>query len=122
MNETPDVREMIAPLLKATVWMKVVAVISIIQGLVAVISVWGIIVAWLPIWLGVVLWQGATRLDRAGGPDPAGDFNAAFGKLGKYFTLSAIFQLVFIGLAMVGIAAGILIPLLARSGKLPMGN
>ncbi|HHQ42227.1 MAG TPA: hypothetical protein ENK20_08045 [Chromatiales bacterium] len=93
----------LAPLMEARTWMKVLAVLAIIDGVLMVFSIWGILVAWLPIWLGVVLFQAATALDRAEGGD-GGAAAQAMGKLKTFFTVAGIAAIVFLVVALLGMA------------------
>ncbi len=84
---------LLAPLMEARTWMKVLAVLLVIDGAMMVLTIWGIVVAWLPIWLGVVLYQAATALDRAEGGD-GGAAAQAMGKLKTFFTVGGVAAIV----------------------------
>jgi len=96
----------LAPLMEARTWMKVLAVLLVIEGVLMVPSIWGILVAWLPIWLGVLLFQAASALDRVERGDGAAA-EEVMAKLKTFFTVAgvaAIVLLVVTLLGMVGMA------------------
>lgn len=76
-------------------WMKLLGVISIIQGILAVLTIWGIIVAWLPIWLGVILFRAANEAEMAAA-GLSDHLEAYLKRLNKYFLIQGIVMLLFI--------------------------
>ena len=88
-------------------WMKLLGVISIIQGVFAVFTIWGIIIAWLPIWLGVILFRAANEAEMASA-GLSDHLEAYLKRLNKFFLIQGIFMLVMIviGLIMVFVMGG----------------
>ena len=76
-------------------WMKLLGVISIVQGVLAVVTVWGIIVAWLPIWLGVILFRAANEAEMAAA-GLTDHLEAYLKRLNRYFLIQGIVMLLFI--------------------------
>lgn len=95
-----SVRRLIRPIDEARGWMKLLAVLLIIQGALAAITIIGLLIAWLPIWLGILLWQSAERAQRA---REAGDESIAVDALVKIKTLFTIYGVIaLIGLVVWG--------------------
>ena len=92
---------LLRPLLDARTWMKILAVLAVIDGVLMAFTRWGILVAWIPIWMGVVLFQAASALDRAEGGD-GGAAVQAMGKLKTFFTIGGVAAIVFLVLAVLG--------------------
>lgn len=101
MNASNDAIALLRPLLDARMWMKLLAVLAIIDGVLMVFSIWGILIAWLPIWLGVVLFQAASALDRAEGGDGAAAAQA-MGKLRTFFTIAGVTAIVLLIVGLLG--------------------
>lgn len=93
-----SVRRVIRPIDESRGWMKLLAVLLIIQGALAAITIIGLLIAWLPIWVGVLLWQSADRAQRA---SEAGDESIAVDALAKIKTIFTIYGV----LALIAVAA-----------------
>jgi hypothetical protein len=81
-------------------WMKLLGVISIIQGIFAVFTIWGIIIAWLPIWLGVILFRAANEAEMAAA-GLTDHLEAYLKRLNKFFLIQGILMLLFIVIALI---------------------
>ncbi len=81
-------------------WMKLLGVISIIQGIFAVFTIWGIIIAWLPIWLGVILFRAANEAEMASA-GLTDHLEAYLKRLNKFFLIQGILMLLFIVIALI---------------------
>jgi len=92
---------LLRPLLDARTWMKLLAVLAIIDGVLMVFSLWGILVAWIPIWLGVVLFQAASALDRVERGDEAAA-GEAMARLKTFFTVAGVAAIAFLVVALLG--------------------
>ncbi len=111
-DTTEEVKELLAPLLRARGWMRFLAVVTIASGVLMIFTGWGLLLFWLPIWQGVVLWQAAGAFEglEFGSADvPA--LRRGFARLRLYFVLQGIFiaimlavtaLFVLFGLAMMG--------------------
>ena len=96
------VREIGLPIHAGKMWLKLLGVLSILQGILSAITIVGIVIAWLPIWLGVLLYQSATIIERAYLTGDKIALTTAMDKLRLYFTIQGILTL--IGLIIGGIA------------------
>lgn len=76
-------------------WMKLLGVISIIQGVLAVFTIWGIVIAWLPIWLGVILFRAANEAEMAAA-GLTDHLEAYLARLNKFFLIQGILTLLMI--------------------------
>lgn len=81
-------------------WMKLLGVITIIQGVFAVFTIWGIIIAWLPIWLGVILFRAANEAEMASA-GLTDHLEAYLKRLNKFFLIQGILMLLFIVIALI---------------------
>jgi hypothetical protein len=81
-------------------WMKLLGVISIVQGIFAVFTIWGIIIAWLPIWLGVILFRAANEAEMASA-GLTDHLEAYLKRLNKFFLIQGILMLLFIVIALI---------------------
>lgn len=91
------VRKIIRPIDESRGWMKLLAVVMIVQGVFLAITIIGLLIAWLPIWLGVLLWQSADAARKA---REAGDEAIAVDSLTKLKTMITIYGVV----ALIGVA------------------
>jgi len=91
------VRNIIRPIDESRGWMKLLAVVMIVQGVFLAITIIGLLIAWLPIWLGVLLWQSADAAQKA---RAAGDEAIAVDSLTKLKTMITIYGVV----ALIGVA------------------
>lgn len=88
------VRRVIKPIDSARGWMKLLGVLSIIQGVLIALSIIGLIIAWLPIWLGVLLWQGADKAERAKTSGNEADAVESLNKIKTVFTIYGVLALI----------------------------
>jgi hypothetical protein len=79
----------------SSTWMKLLGVLSIIQGVFMVFTIWGILICWLPIWIGVILFKAAGDAEVAsrGAPTKLVDF---LQKINRYFLIQGILALLVI--------------------------
>lgn len=102
-----QIRQISVPIYQARVWMKLVGVLSIIQGILVAFTIIGIVVAWLPIWMGVLLFQSASRAEDV---YVSGDLRTMIDSLAKirtYFTIMGIVTLIMVVFMMFVIFIGI---------------
>lgn len=96
--QAPDpaatIRDIGLPIYQSKGWLKLLGVLSIIQGIMVAFSIIGIIIAWLPIWIGVVLYQSATTMETAYASGNAHMMRLALDKLKLYFTIQGILTLI----------------------------
>lgn len=88
------VRRIIKPIDAARGWMKLLAVLSIIQGVLIAVTIIGLIIAWLPIWLGVLLWQGADKAEQAEMSGNEADAVESLSKVRTIFTIYGVLALI----------------------------
>ena len=93
------IREVGMPLYQSKGWLKLLGILSIVQGILAAITIFGIIFAWLPIWLGVLLYQASTTVERAEMNGDKRTFIETMSKLKLYFTIQGVFTLISIVIA-----------------------
>ena len=89
-----QIRQIAMPLYQARVWMKLIGVISIIQGVLAAFTIIGLVVAWLPIWIGVLLFQSASRAEESYVSGDVGTLMESLGKIRTYFTIYGVMTLI----------------------------
>ena len=89
-------------------WMKLLGVLSIIQGVFAVFTIWGIVIAWLPIWLGVILFRAANEAEMSAA-GLTNHLESYLKRLNRYFLIQGIMALLMIvvGLIMVFVFGGL---------------
>ena len=102
-----ELRALMRPLNEARTLMKVTAVMFIIGGAFSVLTIWGIVVAWLPIWMGVVLMRAAGAIDRAYAREDEESALVAMASLRTYFRIMGILMLIYIGIIIVAVLAGV---------------
>ena len=98
-----QIRRVAEPIQEAQMWMKLVGVLSIAQGLLAAITVVGIVVAWLPIWMGVLLFQAASRAETAYSSGDEAALIEALSKIRTYFTIVGVMTMLGLLLTLVAI-------------------
>lgn len=113
MNTESVVARLAPPLYNAKGWIKLVGIISIIQGVLSILSIWGILICWIPIWMGVLLCSASNQLGIAFNTNDENAFRTSMEKLGTYFKIFGIFIIVMLVLGVIGILAAIIIPLVA---------
>lgn len=95
------IKQLAYPLYDARGWIKLLAVVMILNGVMLIFTIVGIIVCWLPIWLGVLLWSAAGETELAA---LSGDYSrllTALQKLRLYFVINGVLMLITL-LAVVG--------------------
>ena len=102
MEEKELVQQLSLPLYQSKGWLKLLGVMSFLQGLMCIVSVLGILICWLPIWIGILLFKaaGAAEIAQMSG-DPK-QLSEALNKLKMYFVINGV--LILIGFAIVAIA------------------
>jgi hypothetical protein len=100
------VRELGLPIYQSKGWLKLLGVISIINGVMAALTVVGIIFAWLPIWMGVLLYQSAAAVERAQLAGDKAALSQSLNKLKLYFTISGVTAIIGLAAAVLAIALG----------------
>jgi len=110
-NEIPA--EITAPLDGSSIWMKITAVMMIIQGALTCLTIIGILFAWVPILMGVILWQAANAGMEAHQKLNAAALIRSLDKLKVYFIINGILSiigfagmLIFIAVILIGLLAG----------------
>ncbi len=104
-------------LYKARSWIRIVGIVSIIQGILTVLSIWGVVICWLPIWMGALLLKASDQIRTAYETDNEDEYLSANEKIAKYFKLSAIFVVVFIGVGLLGVLAAVVVPFFAKMAQ-----
>lgn len=64
-QQEDDLNPIFYELKDSLVWLKIIAICTLISGIIIALSIIGIIIAWFPIWLGIVLLQATSRLELA---------------------------------------------------------
>ncbi len=99
---TPNVRDLSQPLASGTGWMKLVGIVSIIQGVLMCITIVYAIVGWLPIWMGSLVLQACSAVERAQANGDPQALKEALGKLRTYFVIQGVLILVGIAFVVLG--------------------
>ena len=89
----------------STGWMKLLGILSILQGIFLIFTIWGLLICWLPIWVGVVLYRAAGDADMAARGAPA-RLEYFLQRINKYFLIQGV-------LTLVGILIGIIVTISA---------
>ena len=105
------VKELSTDLYKAKGWMKLLGVLSIIQGILLVFTLWGILICWLPIWMGVLLNRAAGRVEMAYLNGDRAMSREGTQNIQKYFTINGVLALFYVLVMAIG-----LISMLALGG------
>ena len=92
--EAQLVQEINQPVYRSKGWLKLLGVLSIVQGVMLALSIVGILVAWLPIWMGVVLFRAATAAETAQETGQKQAMIESLGNLRTYFTINGVIVLV----------------------------
>lgn len=102
-NVSGGIKDLSLPLGKASVWMLISGIITIIGGAFMVIATLGIgiLFAWFPIWMGILLIMAAGAAKKAHVNNSTADFLNALNKLKTYFMVSGIVSLIGIGLSII---------------------
>ncbi len=101
------VRRLATPLAEGRIWLKLVAVLLIANGVLTALSIVGLLIAWLPIWMGVVLFQSSNAIDEAhAGGDEAAMIRAQQ-RLRTFFTISGVMVLVMLALWLLAMVFGV---------------
>jgi Zn-dependent protease len=109
-----NIKPLAEPLYKQRVWLKLVAILTIIGGVLTALTVLGVVIAWIPIWAGVALYQAASNLEDAMVNRQGDTLIRALSKLGLYFKINAVTWVLALGLVPVMIASALLLPRLLR--------
>lgn len=96
MDEQAIVKEVSTPLFQGKFWLKLLGILSIIEGVLSAITIVGIVIAWLPIWLGVLLFQTASNIELAQKEGNKDKLLIAQQKVKLFFTISGILMLILI--------------------------
>jgi len=90
------VRNISLPIHQAKGWMKLVGLVSILQGVLMVISTFGlaIIFAWLPIWAGVLLMQAASAVERSYATGDEAELILSLNKMKTYFVITGVIAII----------------------------
>jgi hypothetical protein len=91
-----SLRGVIEPLARSTIWMRVLAVFTIIYGVMTCLSIIGLLWGWIPIWAGVNLFGAAGAVDRAEQYDNATALHEASEKLKRFFTLAGVLGVIMV--------------------------
>jgi hypothetical protein len=80
--------------------MKLLGILSIVQGVFAIFTIWGILVCWLPIWIGLILYRAAGDAEMAskGAPQSLESF---LQRINRYFLIQGVLTLVGIIVAII---------------------
>lgn len=108
LDPTAVIREASLPIFQSKGWLKLLGVLSIIQGIMAALTLVGIVIAWLPIWIGVVLYQSATTIESAHVSGDKEMLRRALDKLKLYFTIQGILTLIGLIAAAMAMMFGVL--------------
>jgi small-conductance mechanosensitive channel len=81
-------------------WMKLLGILSIVQGVFAIFTIWGILVCWLPIWIGLILYRAAGDAEMAskGAPQSLESF---LQRINRYFLIQGVLTLIGIIVAII---------------------
>ena len=94
------VKEIVYPIYQAKIWMQLLGVVMIIQGILTALTIFGIVIAWLPIWLGVLLFKAAGSADSAMFSGQKFQLLESLRNIKTYFVINGVLMLlmvVFIG-------------------------
>ena len=104
-EEKNFVKEISEPLFSSQLWLKLLGVLNIIQGIIAALTIIGIIVAWLPIWMGVLLFRAGSSIESARMSGDKALFIKSQENLKTYFIINGVLALIviiFMGLIFMG--------------------
>lgn len=101
-----DIKDIGQPLSQGGFWMKLVAIIMIIDGVLIALSIVGIVIAWLPIWMGVLLFQSASAANQASQSGDKDMLVRSVTKLKTFFTILGVTVLIGLILTVVGYFLG----------------
>jgi hypothetical protein len=97
VETTPEeaiIKDASLPLYESRNWIKLLGIVSIVQGALAALTLVGIIIAWLPIWMGVLLIQAANAADLAGKTGLSSELKKANSSLKTYFIINGVMVLI----------------------------
>ena len=104
-EEKQFIKDMSDPLNSSQVWLKLLGVLNIIQGVIAAMTIIGIIIAWLPIWMGILLFRAGSAIESARMSGDKALFLKSQESLKVYFIINGVLALVviiFIGMLVMG--------------------
>lgn len=94
----PDINNpaatIMAPLVRGSLWIKLLAVMLILGGALQALSIIGILWAWVPIWLGVLLFQAIGAAEQAAATGDADAAVRANDRLRLFFMIQGLLMLV----------------------------
>ena len=90
-----QVQKLSDPLSRASRWMKLIAVFSIVGIIWPLIGAWWtLFYLWVPVWTAILLFQAATHVSKAKLSGSEEQLIRAFDKLGLYFKISGVIALI----------------------------
>jgi len=92
--ESSVVQEVSTPIYESRGWIKLTAVLSIINGILIALSIVGILIAWLPIWMGVVLYKSASSIESAKESGHKYALVDSLSNIKTYFTIMGVVNLI----------------------------
>ena len=92
--ESSVVQEVSTPIYESRGWIKLTAVLSIINGVLIALSIVGILIAWLPIWMGVVLYKSASSIESAKESGHKYALVESLNNMKTYFTIMGVINLI----------------------------
>lgn len=104
-EEKQFIKDMSDPLNSSQVWLKLLGVLNIIQGVIAAMTIIGIIIAWLPIWMGILLFRAGSAIESARMSGDKTLFLKSQESLKTYFIINGVITLimiVFMGMIFMG--------------------
>lgn len=100
-------KDLLAPLLRARLWMRFLAILSILSGVLMIFSVLRLLVFWLPVWAGVALWQAVDALERVEfGEDALPAVHRGLDRIRLYFVLYGISMAILITVTVLALLGG----------------
>lgn len=96
MEDQGLIQEISLPIFQSKVWLKLLGVMMIIQGILTAITIFGIVICWLPIWLGVLLFQAAGAIESAMVSGKKEQLLLSLSKIKLYFVINGILMLILI--------------------------
>lgn len=88
------IQEVSNPVYQSRGWLKLIGIVSIVQGILVALTIVGVLVAWLPIWMGVVLYRAATSAENAQGSGQKYELIESLNNLKTYFTINGVIMLI----------------------------
>jgi hypothetical protein len=92
--ESSVIQEVSTPIYESRGWIKLTAILSIINGVLIAFSIVGILIAWLPIWMGVVLYKSASSIEPAKESGHKYALIESLNNMKTYFTIMGVVNLI----------------------------